>query len=254
MIYYYSGCGNSRWVAEELAAGLGENIAFIPELQRAGVGEIDVEGQSVGFVFPIYAWAPPQLVEDFVLSVKWTGKPAYVWFACTCGDEMGMTRKVFAETLSKAGMSLDAAYCFQMPETYLAFPGFKLDTEEGARAKIVAAKAKMPSVVAHILGREQLDDLIVGSMPRLKTYLIRPGFVKNVSDSKYHVEEGCISCGKCAQVCPLNNIRLVDGKPQWQGGCTQCMACYQHCPTNAIQCATYTKGKGQYYFKDSYLK
>jgi len=257
MIYYYSGCGNSRWVAEELAKGLDEQLAFIPDLQREmqaaeGEGEklatVNVEGQAVGFVFPVYAWAAPQLVEDFVLSVKWEGKPSYVWMACTCGDEMGMTHRMFAATLEKVGMTMDAAFCFQMPETYLCFPGFKLDTEEGAKAKVEAARKKLPGAVASIRNHEKVEDLIIGSMPRLKSYLIRPGFVNNVTDSKYHVLDTCISCGKCEKVCPLHNVKMVDGKPQWQGHCTQCMACYQYCPTNSVQFATYTKGKGQYHF------
>jgi len=251
MIYYYSGCGNSRFIAEQLAEGLGQETAFIPEFQRQ-MGEngmdVDVDGQSVGFVFPIYAWAAPHLVEDFVLSVRWAGKPSYVWFACTCGDEMGMTHKTFAQTLLKAGLVLDAAYCFQMPETYLCFPGFKLDTEEGAKRKIDAAREKLPTVIESIKAERKVMDLIIGSMPRLKSYWIAAGFNKVVSDEKYHVLDSCISCGKCEKVCPLHNIKMVDGRPQWQGGCTQCMACYQYCPTNAIRYATYTDGKGQYHF------
>ena len=39
-----------------------------------------------------------------------------------------------------------------------------------------------------------------------------------------------ISCGKCVQVCPLDNIRLADGKPVWGKNCTHCMACICRCP------------------------
>ncbi len=263
MIYYYSGCGNSRWLANELAAGLGEELFFIPDLLRSmgmlpgGEGrktsdpmEIDVDARPLGFVFPIYAWAAPVLVEDFVSAVRWKGTPSYVWFACTCGDEMGMTRVTFAKILKKSGLILDAAYCFQMPETYLCMPGFHLDSEDGARAKIEAAKAKLPRILENIRAHGKVDELIVGSLPRLKSYLIRPAFVKNASDRQYRVLDACTGCGKCVRVCPLRNVKLVDGRPQWQGGCTQCMACYQYCPVNAIQFGNFTRGKGQYHFPD----
>ena len=34
MIFYFSGTGNSKWVAEELAAKLNDNIIFIPKAKK----------------------------------------------------------------------------------------------------------------------------------------------------------------------------------------------------------------------------
>ena len=39
MIYYYSGCGNSRYVAESLSKELGEDLEFIPDLIDKGLEE-----------------------------------------------------------------------------------------------------------------------------------------------------------------------------------------------------------------------
>ena len=36
MIFYFSGCGNSRHVAETLATGLNDTLVFIPEAAREG--------------------------------------------------------------------------------------------------------------------------------------------------------------------------------------------------------------------------
>ena len=73
MIFYFSGCGNSRHVAETIAAGLNDTLTFIPEAAREGRYEYTLaEGERLGFVFPIYSWAPPKLVLDFVekLTIK----------------------------------------------------------------------------------------------------------------------------------------------------------------------------------------
>lgn len=251
MIFYYSGCGNSKWLASELASGLGEELAFIPDLVRNKFDRYcPQKNESIGFVFPIYAWAAPKLVEDFVLSVRWIGKPSYVWFACTCGDEVGLTGKSFAQTLKKNYLDLDAAFSFQMPETYLCFPGFHLDSPEKAKAKIDAAKARIPSVISLLESRARVIDLAVGSFPNIKSRILRAGFIANVTDSKYFVLDSCVGCGKCEKVCPLQNINMVDGKPKWNGNCTQCMACYHHCPQNAIQFSKFTAGKGQYLYPE----
>lgn len=251
MIFYFSGCGNSRWIAEEIAEALGEELRFIPDLQREGFSSYNIkEEESIGFIFPIYSWAAPKLVEDLVLQTEWKGKAKYVWFACTCGDEMGKTRQMFRKTLAKAGLQLDACFCFQMPETYLDFPGFHLDTEEGAQRKIDNAKAKLPTVIGQIRNREAVFDEIVGSFPLFKSYVCRPAFLGGVTDRKYFSTEDCIGCGICVKVCPLKNVTLnADKRPQWNGNCTQCMACYQYCPKNAIHFGSCTQGKGQYHFK-----
>ena len=70
MLFYFSGCGNSKHVAETIAAGLNDTLVFIPEAAREGRYEYELaEGERLGFVFPIYAWGPPKLVMDFVKKV-----------------------------------------------------------------------------------------------------------------------------------------------------------------------------------------
>ena len=73
MIFYFSGCGNSKHVAETIAAGLNDTLTFIPEAACEGHYDYTLaEGERLGFVFPIYSWAPPKLVLDFVkkLNIK----------------------------------------------------------------------------------------------------------------------------------------------------------------------------------------
>ena len=245
MILYYSGCGNSRYVAERLADSLQEPLHFIPETGPAlALGE----GEALGFVFPVYAWAPPHLVLDFIRRMQLDRRPSYLWFACTCGDEGDYTRQVFSRALRKAGLSLDACFCLKMPETYLGLPGFALDTAENERQKLEVVRAELPRISELIAKRTRHHfEMLRGSFPLTKTYLLQPLFYRFViSDRKFHVTEACIGCGRCEKGCPVHNIQLSDGKPVWQGQCIHCMACYHHCPTNAVQYGKITQGKGQY--------
>ena len=250
MILYYSGCGNSRFVAEKIAEGTGEKAEYIPALMDAGVSSFDCEGSSLGFVFPVYAWDVPKLVETFIRKCSWNGRPQYVWFACTCGDNVGKTCESFRKLMADKGLTLDAGFCFQMPETYLCFPGFKLDTDRNAEKKITGVKEKLPSVIEAIRNRAKVEEMIVGSMPGFKTHIIGPLFNLIVSDSGFHYTDDCIGCGTCFKVCPIHNISLVgvgeERRPRWNGNCTQCMACYHACPRNAIHYGKLTLGKGQY--------
>lgn len=250
MIFYFSGCGNSRYVGQTLSQWLNDALYFIPEMARQGRYDYTLsEGEKLGFVFPVYSWAPPQLVLDFVKQLQLAEKPGYVYFACTCGDQCGQTEKIFRKALKEKGWELSACFSVQMPETYIGMPGFKLDTEERAKEKIEAAKASVMRNIPRLINKEMFSEMIVGSFAWLKSHLINNGFNKfALDDSKYRFTEKCISCGKCAEVCPLQNITLEDGHPKWNGHCTMCMGCYHHCPVNAIQYSKATEGKGQYCF------
>ncbi|MBR2290977.1 MAG: EFR1 family ferrodoxin [Prevotella sp.] len=72
-----------------------------------------------------------------------------------------------------------------------------------------------------------------------------------ITDKKFMVDEDvCIKCGKCAKVCPVDNI--TGTPPEWQhnGRCTSCLACYHYCPVHAINYGERTRKRGQYYFKN----
>ena len=70
-----------------------------------------------------------------------------------------------------------------------------------------------------------------------------------VKADAFRATDACIGCGKCVELCPLNNIRLENGKPVWGKNCTHCMACICHCPKEAIEYGKKSKGKPRYHFE-----
>ena len=250
MIFYYSGCGNSRFIAQSIAEAFDEKLVFIPEAQRESRFDYDLsEGEAIGFVYPIYSWRPPHLVDEFVEKLNIHGAPSYVWTAVTCGDNVGETEKIFRETLKNKGLELNAAFCFKMPNTYVNFMAMNVDKPEVAETKIAKAKEKLPKVIDLIKEHATYSDMIKGAFPRFKSNTIGSGFYKWASDEPFFSTDACIACGMCVKVCPLQNITLENGRPHWNGNCNTCDACYHYCPKNAIQYGKKTRGKGQYFFK-----
>jgi len=251
MIFYFSGCGNSRFVAKGLSDALGESLVFIPDAERSGSYEYSLaEGESVGFVFPIYSWRPPHLVSDFVSRLRIGSNATYVWVAVTCGGNAGMAEQVFRADLQKAGLQLNASFCFVMPNIYINMAGMGIDSKRVEQRKLARARKHLPEVAAAIASRSGGEGLLKGLFPRFKTNVIGKGFYRWVSDKPFFSTDDCISCGKCTSVCPLHNITMKNGRPHWNGNCTNCDACYHYCPKNAVQFGKKTRGKGQYHFPD----
>ena len=53
MIFYFSGTGNTRWVAQQIAEALGEELLYIPNLIKERRFEFKLqEDERIGFCFP----------------------------------------------------------------------------------------------------------------------------------------------------------------------------------------------------------
>lgn len=60
------------------------------------------------------------------------------------------------------------------------------------------------------------------------------------------IEEKCISCNRCVEVCPEDPkaVVLENGKPVWDlKKCIRCFCCQELCPAQAIEVKTATLGK-----------
>ena len=52
----------------------------------------------------------------------------------------------------------------------------------------------------------------------------------------FTVDTTCITCGKCASICPAQAIRIDDDQPQWTSDtCVVCFGCLRICPTESIR-------------------
>ncbi|MGB5823803.1 MAG: EFR1 family ferrodoxin [Proteocatella sp.] len=242
MIYYFSGTGNSKWVAEEIAKQTGDEAVSIPDVIKTNKEPIVIKGgQSLGLVFPVHAWAPSKLVMDFIKNIV-VEKGAFCFAVCTCGDEAGLTMKKLS-----LKFPLNSAYSIVMPNSYII--GYDVDSKDVSSKKLENAKNKISQICEQIVQRKNVWDVKVGKMAFLKSNLAAYAFNRFGKDAKsFSVENTCTSCGICAKVCPTENIKLKEGHPVWSDNCLMCLACINRCPVKAIQYGKSTQEKGRYYF------
>lgn len=237
MIFYFSGTGNSKWVAEELAKQIDDKAIDLITVQKAPIALPD----TFGLVFPIYAWGIPKPVRLFLNSV--TGHAGFSFAICTCGEDAGHAMKDL-----KSLYPFNSTYSIVMPNNYII--GFDVDPAPVIQHKIANAKIQVQTIAKEVQSQQSVYKVTEGSLPRLKSLLISPLFDRFARRTKpFYATSECISCGLCARNCPTQTIKLVDGKPLWGDQCYQCTACINHCPVQAIQFGKSTIKRGRYFLE-----
>lgn len=252
MIFYFSGTGNTRWVATEIAKAIGEELLFIPDLLRENRFEFTLkEGERLGFCFPTHGWQPPRIVREFIRQLLLDRQPDYCWALTTCGDNMGEAMTILNKELAKVGLKAETLFSVIMPESYVCLPFMKTDPEDKEHWKIENAERQLYHIISILKDcKRGIEELEKGATPRLYSYVIGGYFNKRmITDKKFTVDaDVCIRCGKCLKVCPVDNIKGTP--PEWlhTGKCTSCLACYHYCPVHAINYGKITRKRDQYYF------
>ena len=245
MIVYFSGTGNSRFVAEQIAEATGDELVNAVKYTRKGQNAVFSTPGIYVFVSPIYVSAPPMVFLDFIRRSTFPSD-CRAYFIMTCAGGMGGAPGYCRALAAEKGFTYMGTAEIEMPQNYIAM--FKTGTPEENRAKIEAAVPNVTKLSIAIRNCRELPDPGMKGWELLSTKMVLAPYYKYFMSAKpFIATDKCIACGKCAAVCPLANITLQDGKPVWGEHCTHCMACINLCPKEAIEYGKKTHGKLRYH-------
>lgn len=244
MILFFSGTGNSEYVAKRIAQQINEEAVNLFEKIREKDYSDMFSDRPWVIVTPTYAWRIPHILHNWIEKTNLTGNKK-IYFIMTCGGSIGNSSKYIKTLCASKNMKYLGCFPIVMPENYIALAPAPARKE--ALNIIRKAEGKMDKIAQLINQGKPFPQITITMKDRINSGIINdlyyPIFVHS---KKFYATNACISCGKCVEVCPLNNIHLENKKPSWGKHCTHCMACICRCPKEAIEYGKRSVGRIRY--------
>lgn len=232
---YFSGTGNSRYVAQTLVNLLDPAAeAYAIEDGEAAV-QLAKHGEVV-FAYPVQYSDVPMPVREFVArhAGLWQGRRVFVvaTMALFSGDGAG----ALARLLQRYGATVTGGLHLQMPDSIADEKVLKRSAQKNRR--LVAAAGQKLHRAAEGIRQGSAPKQGLGVLSRLAGLLTQRLWFGHRT-KRYHAglkidAAACIGCGSCARRCPTGNITMAGKTAQAADRCALCYRCVNLCPKQAI--------------------
>lgn len=226
MIVYFSGTGNSYYVAKSLLKE-GEEL-----VDAMTAGKAVSRGGRLGVVYPCYCGDMPPALIAFIKRSD-IDKPDYTFAVCTCGLNEGRSFASLKYLLCEKGSTLDYAEKIVMPDSCVLFAF----SQKKVGKLLGKQNEKIKNIKEKIANGERTE--IKAKKPlgmRTKTVWFMFGRLMGIY-KKYSLNT-CNGCGTCVKYCKAGNIKIRDGKAVFgksHKNCYECFACINACPQCAVR-------------------
>lgn len=213
MVLYFTGTGNSRYLARRIAEGLEMPLYDLNACIKAGDTAPVQTGRDVVLVTPTYAWRIPRVVSEWLGKTALTGAER-IWFVMDCGSEIGNAAGYNRQLAAQKHLQYMGTAQIIMPENYIAM--FNAPQKEQAKSIVEQAEPALQKVLTQLKAGQKFPPPRDNLYDRFMSGPVNPVFYRFfVKADAFRATDACIGCGKCVELCPLNNIHLENGKPVW---------------------------------------
>lgn len=261
LILYFSGTGNTHYVAQYIMQKLKEKTKCLPiEIQIRSVEQVSAE-EVFGFDilvigFPVYKCDSPPFFRKYLDRLPQVeGKGVFVF--CTMGAFAGNApRRNLKRLIAKGyiplgntcvGMPGSDGLTFMQKKSWLVRQAQRKNYNELKTADRFVHR--MESVLCGIASGKPIESyrselpLSISGLLFDWFWMLLYQIFGNYIKRKFWVNEYCNGCGFCVKICPAQNIKLDNARASFLDHCYLCMRCIHQCPREAVQIGQATVGK-----------
>ncbi|MEW9094607.1 MAG: EFR1 family ferrodoxin [Clostridiaceae bacterium] len=255
IIYYFSGTGNTWWMANALQQQL---TAQNHQVQSYSIETVTPENvleqvKDVNHIilgFPVYGSTAPKLMLNFINQFPNATNAQSASIFATQALASGDTAYHIGKMLIEKGYNLKQTMHFRMmnnfhiPEFRFYRPknDYRVDKlHQKSLSKVKKLALAITNNQEHIIGKNIIGFLL-GNFQRSHIDKVIDMLSKEFKIDLTH----CINCGKCERICPTQNIKKCGDTYKFEDNCMLCLRCYSQCPKSAILIGEGTKNEGKY--------
>lgn len=256
-IYYFSGTGNSLYIAKQLQNRI-PRAKLIPIVSLLYNKAIETNAETVGFVFPLHGMTIPIPVKKFLKKVD-IKSAQYIFAVATRAGTKCLAFTKIEKLLKDKRKNLDSYFALTMASNDPKFKIYTIPTKE----EIIKIEEKIQNQLdlmgKIIVNKEKIHEedkyLVDSSFLLERIVLFGMKYAEYDGGKNYFYSDAkCTSCGICEKVCLSQKVKINNNKPIWQNDvkCYLCYACINYCPEQAAQIKTkwymksYTAMNGRY--------
>lgn len=236
ILYYFSGTGNTKWVADRFKDEFGLNNIDLKLANIESLEEISIKGYDFLIIgSSVYAEIQPKIVDDFLNRLPKAKKSIKAIVYSTQGAKSSSATSVIAKILETKGVKVIIQANIKMPNNYYFVLGKNPDANK-QKEMLKNAEIKVKTLTKYFLDNKESKEKVffprvfLGKISARAFRKALPRLSRNIT-----VTEDCDKCGLCLRNCPKNNITFENGYAIFHSKCMLCLRCIHVCPKNAIR-------------------
>lgn len=241
MIIYFTGTGNSKFVADAIADRTDDTAVSMNDILKNDLPRKFESEKPFVIVSPIFAWRLPWFVDRFIRESEFTGSRR-MYVVATMGENTGKADRYAEQTITSKGLEFMGFTGIVMTDNYVNWG--TVPPESTIRATCAKALETADFISELIKAGKKIAKSDKTSLAGIKSGFINNMFSKH--PPTFSLSDACTGCGKCAGFCPANNIEIRDGKAAFLGKCFSCYGCLHRCPAGAIDVKSKNKDHGRF--------
>lgn len=231
LLFYFTGTGNSLHISRRIAARLGDvSVRPMVSLLSPSADHIFSE-KTVGFVFPTYFYALPDLVKKAIELCEFA-ENTYFFAVATSGGDAGNALADLDTILRTKNSRLHYGIEIPLGDNSLAIQTPALEIQK----RLADSDNLLAQLTQAVIARG--TDTV---FRRSAVATLKQNGVRFAMRHYYRFEDrkidraACSHCGLCQRICPVNNIQIDKGEIRFGEHCAHCFSCINYCPNQAIQ-------------------
>lgn len=222
-ILYFTGTGNSLYVAKKL----GGDLISIPQAIKEN--NYHFSDDKIGIIFPTHHISIPKYIENFLKKVKLNSN--YIFVIMTYGFFNAGAGSYVKRLTESYNIKLSYINAIKMVSNYL--PSFEMTKQKKLESKLQIDNNL--NAICYDINNSKQFIIKNSAISRFATNMSSKKKKKPGLSNKFHVQsDSCVKCAACIKVCPVNNVTLNSKGPQFGNKCISCLACVQNCFKSAI--------------------